>query len=165
MPVQWHRRPLLHLLGSSSVLLAGCSASSSESQPFSELFGEHPITYQHDELDLSIPAESVRVGDTFLVRLTNTADEPVGLHCGNPWTLQVYRENQWKELIWTTADGWGGCAGSIPSHQTQTERVTLARSALESQTEEVRGELSPGKYRFVLLSTDQFPAVDFHVRP
>lgn len=53
----------------------------------------------------------------------------------------------------------------LSAGESRIEQVTLKRSALETQTETVRNELKPGLYRFVLLGTDPFLAVDFRVKP
>lgn len=162
-PARWRRRTFHHLLGVSSVPLAGCSAFAPGAKPFSELFGDQSVIYHHDELRLSIPQETIHVGVTLAVIVENTSNEPVDLGCGIPWTMQVYRDDQWKELIWTTASGRGACGYSLDAHQSVTETVTLTRSALGSKTVGVRGILTPGRYRFVLLSTSRFPAIDFYV--
>lgn len=160
----WSRRNFLHLSVSAIALLAGCSVRGQNGKPLTKLFGEHPIAYQHKKVHLSVSQDTVQLGETFDFTVTNTSDARVTLGCGNPWTLQKQRGGQWHDVVWTSANSVTTCATPLDAGESQTDQVTLEQSALETETETVKEDLTPGKYRLLLLSTEPFLAKDFQVQ-
>ena len=97
-------------------------------------------------------------------QVTNTGRSSITLGCGNPWTIQKSVDGEWWDAVWTSAEGFDSCATPLPAGESTAENVTIPKAALETETEEVRVELSSGQYRLVLLSTDPYLAADFRVR-
>jgi len=140
------------------------SDSTSDDRPFTAYHGDKPVVYQHKQLRLRALSETVSPGGTIKFRIINVGDSSITLGCNNPWTIQKSVEGQWRDGIWTSAEGYNSCASPLLAGKSTTVSVTLSQAALETQTEEVRLELNPGQYRFVLLSTDPFLAANFRVR-
>ncbi|WP_423745120.1 immunoglobulin-like domain-containing protein (plasmid) [Haladaptatus sp. SPP-AMP-3] len=171
MDRQWSRRALLHLCGAAAASLGGCTAlgRSKNAQPLTEQYEEtlefeEPITYEHDQLQLSGPEKPVTLGETIEFTVTNTGTSEVSLGCQNPWTLQQRNDGRWREVIWTTSDAFLLCLTVLKPGDSLTEDVTLRRSALETQSEIVKYDLTPGLYRLVLLETDPYFAVNFRIK-
>jgi len=168
MDGQWSRRTLLRLAGAATIPLAGCSTlasvPSTEYKPLTEHYGDKDVTDTDDRLRLEGPEEPVERGTTISFTVTNTGSEDVSLGCHNPWTIQQQADGQWRDVIWTNADGFPTCLTKLAPGGTRSEQVTLDRSALTSETETVQFDLTPGLYRFVLLATDPFFAADFRIR-
>lgn len=165
------RRKFLQLSVGSGVVFSGCLVNGAEFEPTSrnpepltEHYGGHPVKYQHDGLRLSVASTDVQPGGTFRFEVENTSTSEITLGCGNPWTLQKFRDGEWRDVIWTTANGFPTCATPLPAGETRTEAVTVEREELASQTESVREDLTHGRYRVVLLSTEPFLAEEFRVR-
>lgn len=169
MDPQWTRRTVLSLSIGGIAGLAGCTglagyaAPEPQGEPVTEFYGGRPIEYHHDRLRLSLSKKAVRVGDSLQFAVTNTSESNVALGCHNPWTIQTFREEEWKDVVWTSANGFPSCSTVLEGGETRTERVTVDRAALETGTETVKEELTAGRYRLVLLSTDPFLAADFHL--
>lgn len=153
--------------------LAGCSArgdsTRSQSPTLSEHYGTKAVTYDHPQIQLTGPTPPVALGETVEFTLTNTSDSRVNLGCGNPWTLHRHTKGHWQDIIRTSADGFPLCLSSVSPGETRTEEVTLKRPDLEHSAtrqgaETIREELRPGRYRFVLLATEPYTAVEFEVR-
>jgi hypothetical protein len=159
----WSRREVIYLSTSGAIALSGCLGGEKRSEPLVEHFGGKSIVYKHDRLRLSISSPVIQLGGTFKFTVKNTSDSDITLGCGNPWTLLKFRDDQWNDIIWTSAEGFASCATVLEAGKTRTEQVTLERSALETPTETVQGELTPGKYKLVLLSTDPFLGANFRV--
>ena len=132
--------------------------------PLIERHGGKAITYNHEQLRLRLGNSAVSVGGTIEFQVTNTTRSLIYLACGNPWTIQKSVDGEWRDAVWTSAEGFGSCATPLPAGESITENATISKAALESETEEVRVELSSGQYRLVLLSTDSYPAANFRVR-
>jgi hypothetical protein len=132
--------------------------------PLIERHGGKAITYNHEQLRLRLGNSAVSVGGTIEFQVTNTTRSLIYLGCGNPWTIQKSVDGEWRDAIWTSAEGFGSCATPLPAGESTTENATISKAALESETEEVRVELSSGQYRLVLLSTDSYLAADFRIR-
>lgn len=132
--------------------------------PLTEHYFSNKVVYEHDQLRLHTSDNAVRPEGTIKFRITNTGDSNVSLGCHNPTTIQKQVDGEWRDVVWTSADAFLTCATVLPAGKTTTETVTISRNALETKTEKVRPELKPGQYRFVLLSTDPYLAVDFQVR-
>ena len=158
------RRTLLSLSIGGLTALSGCSVTKSEQQPLTALFGGHSVAYDHDRVRLSLSTSTVQLTETFEFTVTNTSEAMVSLGCGNPWTVQKYRDERWRDLLVTSADGFGGCGTDLPPGESRTDQVTLSKAALETETETLNEDLTPGQYRLVLLSTDPFLAEEFRVR-
>ena len=172
MTPSWSRRATLGLVGAVVVPFAGWSvftlAPSDDSpegfKPLTEHYGNHAVVYNHDQLQLSGPDAPAALGDTVVFTLTNTGNTDISLGCHNPWTLQTYIDGQWQDVMWTSADAFLTCSTILAADESRSERVTLARSALETETEKVHHELTPGRYRFVLLALTPFVAVEFQIQ-
>jgi hypothetical protein len=159
----WSRRSVLPLSVCGITALAGCSVMGSRREPMTQFYGGRSVAYQHERVRLSLSQKTIQVGASFEFTVANTSESSITLGCHNPWTLQKYRDGQWRDVVWTSANGKPACATVLDAGKTRTERVTLERSALETQTETVREDLTSGRYRVVLLSTDPFLAADFQV--
>jgi hypothetical protein len=132
--------------------------------PLTNHYFSDTIAYEHNQLRLRSLNSAVQPGGTIKFEVTNTGDSSVTLGCKNPWTLQKRVDAQWRDVIWTSTEYYLTCATMLPAGESTTVKVTVSRPTLETQSEEVRLELSPGQYRFVLLSTDPYLAVDFRIR-
>jgi len=158
------RRTVLSLSVGGFTALAGCSLFGSDEESLTSLFGDHGVVYQHEQVGLSLSTDTVALGGTFEYTATNTSDTSISLGCGSPWTLQTFRDDEWRDMIFTSAEGFGGCGSSLAAGASHTEEVTLTESALESRTEVVKEDLDPGRYRLVLLFTEPYLASEFRVQ-
>ena len=131
-------------------------SSSSNYQPLTSHYGNKPIAYEHDQLRLQVLKETVHLDGAIKFEITNTSESVISLGCHNPWTIQQFVNGQWRDVVWTSAEGFPTCATVLSAGESRVERVTISKAALETQTEEVRLDLAPGRYRFVLLPTDPF---------
>ncbi len=143
---------------------------SKNAQPLTEKYEEtleleEPITYEHDHLQLSGPENPVTTGETIEFTVTNTSTTEISLGCHNPWTLQQQKNGRWREMMWTTSNVFLACLTTLKPGDSITETVTLGRSALETKSEIIKHEFVPGLYRFVLLATDPFFAINFRIKP
>jgi len=158
------RRTLLSLSIGGLTSLAGCSLVGSDEESLTSLFGGHGVVYQHEQVRLSLSTDTVPLGGTFEYTVTNTSNSTISLGCGSPETLQKFRDDEWRDVIFTSAEGFGGCGSSLAAGASHTEEVTLTESALESRTEVVKEDLEPGRYRLVLLFTEPYLAVEFRIQ-
>lgn len=163
----WSRRSLLCIGVGLSLPIAGCTAfggNTPEGRPMSAAYGNNPIVYSHDTLQLTGPDQPIRAGDTVRFTLTNVGESTASIGCGSTWTVQRNDGESWCELIYTTAEGHAGCANSVAPGNSQTTRLTLDKAALEDS---IGGtlieEFRPGQYRFVWLGTDPFLGVQFRI--
>jgi len=135
-----------------------------EYTPLTDHYHSDTVVYDHDELRLQAGEGPVRLGETIAFTTTNTGDSSIPLGCHNPTTIQKQVDGEWRDVVWTTADGYLTCATMLQAGHSTSEAVTITKGELESSTEEVRVELTPGQYRFVLLATDPYLAADFQVQ-
>jgi len=160
----YSRRTVLSASVGGLTALAGCSLIGSDTEPLTALFGDHDVVYRHEQVTLSPASETVPLGETLEYTVTNTGDSAISLGCGDPETVQKFRDETWRDVVFTSADGFGGCGSSLDAGASHTDGVTLTESALESETEVVKESLEPGRYRLVLLFTEPYLAAEFHVR-
>ncbi len=156
------RRTYLGSAGAGVAALAGYTArgtSQRGSQP--EYHGETAVVYDHDDLDLRLRQEAVRLGETAEFEITNTGSSEIVLGCNNPWAVQTYSDGDWRHVFWTRDRYYQLCATILEPGRTVVERVTLTESELE---DDVGADLRPGRHRFLLLGPSPFVAVDFDVR-
>lgn len=132
--------------------------------PLTDHYHSDTIVYDHDQLRLHACDSAVRPGETTTFTITNTGDSSITLGCHNPTTIQKQVDGEWRDVVWTAANAYLACATVLQAGHSTSEEVTVARDALKSSNKEVRIELTPGQYRFVLLATDPYLAADFHVR-
>ena len=158
------RRTLLSLSIGGFTALAGCSLIGSNEESLTSLFGGHGIVYQHDQVRLSLSTDTVPPKGTFEYTVTNTSNTSISLGCGSPETLQKFRDDKWRDVIFTSAEGFGGCGSSLEAGASHTEEITLTESALETRTEVVKEDITPGHYRLVLLFTEPYLAAEFRVQ-
>lgn len=125
------------------------------------------VAYDHDDLRFRASQAAVHRGETIEFEVTNTTDSRVPVGCNVPWAIERHADDTWYTVTWTGREYYQMCASALPSGESYVERVTLSTDALDRQTGdvEVRGELQPGRYRFVLLGPSPFLAVDFEVLP
>lgn len=158
------RRAYLASLAGSTVALSGCTAPGKprdESQP--EYYGRETVVHEYDGLSLSLRQDTVRLGETIEFEVTNTGDSEVMLGCHNPWAVQKYTAGEWRHVTWTSGRYYDLCLTLLSPENSLVEGLTFSQSELEKQASTVRGELTPGRYRFVLLGTSPYFAIDFDV--
>lgn len=158
------RRAYLSSLAVSSVALAGCSVladSRDRSQP--GYYGTETVVDGRDDLDIALREEPVRLGDTLEFEITNTGDTSVTLGCNNPWAIQKRSDGDWQHVTWTGERYYDMCSTSLSAGESRVERITLSVSELETQASEVKRELTPGEYRFLLVGTSPYVARSFDV--
>lgn len=160
------RTYLTSLLGSAAVL-SGCSARGLRTDGGKDLESYQPdkeIVYDHDDLSLEVLQDTIHHKDEVEFRVSNTSQSQVTLGCDNPWALQKNTDGKWQHVTWTNQKYYDLCASLLPPGDSITETVTLSESKLETQASEVKAELTPGNYRFVVLGSSPFLAVDFEVQ-
>ena len=158
------RRAFLGSVSASATALAGCPtirAPQNESEVAYQI--GHAVTYDHEVLDLRPLQEEVHLGETIAFEVTNTSDSKTGLGCHNPWAIQRHSEDEWRHVTWTADRYHQMCLLLLPPGDSVEAEVTLSESALEAQASDVRSELEPGTYRFLLLGSSPNLAVDFEV--
>lgn len=159
------RRTYLASLALGSGGLVGWTAlgrSTEDTQP--EYYGQEPIVTERDDLSIGLRQETVRLGDTVTFEVTNTGDSSINLGCHNPWALQRKSNDDWRHVAWTSERFYRLCLTRLEPEGTTVEQVTLSRAALADQTSSVEGDLSPGRYRFLLVGTSPYLAIEFDVR-
>lgn len=124
-----------------------------------------PIVYEHEGLRLQTLQDKVRLGETIQFKVTNTSDSTVILGCDNAWIIQVYSDEEWRDITDTPQSHYQMCALELPSGESRVESATMSKERLETQTGDLLEELQPGQYRFVLLESDPRLAVDFQITP
>lgn len=123
------------------------------------------VAYDHDALRLRASRDTVRPGEEIAFQVTNTTDSRVPVGCNVPWAIERRADGVWYTVTWTGLQYYQLCFSALPPDESHVERLTLSTDALEDRTDEVRGELHPGQYRFVLLGPSPFLAVDFELLP
>jgi hypothetical protein len=149
-----------------TVLGVGPLASEDSSKPW--YLGRASVVYERDRLRLSARQDAVRRGDTITFEITHIGDsEPVSLGCNVWWAIQTYEDDEWRHAVWTDGRFHQLCASEIGSGRTLTEKVPLSRTALAEHRgiTESNTEFTPGKYRFVLVGSEPYLAVNFRVLP
>jgi len=144
----------------------GPLASNKSTSP--EYLGQAPIVYERDQLHLRALQDAVRRGETITFEIEHTGrSETISLGCHIPWALQAYQDGQWRHVTWTEGRYYLLCYTGLSPGETVTESVPLSRSALAKNPEvgEVVMEISPGKYRFLLVGALPNLAVNFRVLP
>jgi|GEM_PF-589856 len=157
-----NRRAYLASLAVSTAALAGCGAlgnSADDSQP--EYYGERNVVYEHDSLTLSLQQETVHLGDTIDFEITNTSDSEVGLGCHKPWAIQRHTDEEWEHVTWTSDVYNQLCLTLLRAGGSYTETLKFTKTGLESEADGVGDELTPGRYRFLLLGASPYLATDF----
>ena len=167
MPSPPSRRRLLRLVGASaSVPLAGCTVSAFRSEEASsdpEYVDEADVVYEHEQLTLTVQPETVRLGDRVEFELQNQGTSKFTLGCHNPWALQRQTNDGWTHLTWTAEGYYDLCAFVLPAGEHTTVELKLSESALTDVAAPLSGELQPGTYRFLILGTTPYLAVEFAV--
>ena len=139
------RRTYLLSVGVGAAALAGCLASAeSEDTPQAGYQGEEEVVYEHDYLKLRLSRDTVRIGDTIEFEVTNTGDSKITLGCHNPWAIQKYVDGEWRHVTRTSDRYYQLCATVLGPGRSLVESITVSKSELESQAEEVPMELRSG---------------------
>lgn len=158
------RRAYLSALTATTVGIAGCTAvgaPTNESQP--GYHREADVVYEREKLDLQLHDSPVRLGDTVEFRVTNTSASEVGLGCKNPWAIQQYSGDAWQHVTWTDDRFYRACLTVLRPGESLAERLTLSGAELEKRAAEMEGELTPGRYRFLLLGTSPYLALEYDI--
>jgi hypothetical protein len=165
MPSRWSRRSLLGACLALPASLAGCTTLDEDRmRPKSALDSEGTAVYAREGLRLRGPDRPVRVGDRVEFVLTNTGSE-TAVGCWADWTVQR-RDGEWEELVWTTPDSPQGCAKPVGPGESHAVDLSFTETGIEAASgATVRGDLEPGRYRFVALGTEPPLAVRFDVVP
>ncbi|WP_276302515.1 immunoglobulin-like domain-containing protein [Halorussus lipolyticus] len=121
------------------------------------------VVTEREDLRLRLRQDTVRLGDTVAFEVTNTGDSTVVLGCRNPWALQRRADGQWRHVAWTEDRYYQLCATELPPGESSVTAVELSETGLETQAGEVRGDLRPGRYQFLLVGTSPSLATEFRV--
>jgi len=123
--------------------------------------------YDHSDLDMTITQDVGHVGDTIRFKIKNSSESLVDLGCNIPWALQRRSSGEWKHVTWTPQRTIDLCFSSVGPEDTTTVDVPMSVSALNDihDVSEVRTNLVPGDYRFILLGPDPQLATDFQLLP
>lgn len=147
------------------VLAGGCQSVGHPLNPSQSLTAHHgggPVASDHDQVRLRARRARVARGEAIGFDVANVGDAPVALGCGNPWTLHQRRDGRWRDVLRTSAVAHPQCATRLQPGESIVERVTIP-TTLANRPETVAFDLTPGRYRFVLLGTDPFLAADFRL--
>lgn len=159
------------LLGGGTVGMAlgyGPLASSNSAQP--GYLDDAPVVYEREYLELRAQSYEVRPGETITFEITHTGppeSDVITLGCGNPWAIQSYEDGEWVHAIWTGGRYANACATGIGPGDTFLEPVPLSAAELNDQPyiSEVEYQFEPGTYRFVVIGTIPYLAVNFQILP
>lgn len=156
-------------LGAVAALLssAGCTVAglrSEDDEPQAGYLTDEDVVYEHEDLELQLRQESVHLGDAVEFEVLNTGESEVSLGCQNPWALQRQVDGEWRHLTWTGERNYRACYTGLTPDTSVTVEIPLSGSELPQQADDVQTELRPGQYRFILLGTSPFLALDFTVR-
>ena len=117
--------------------------------------------YEHGDLKLRLLQDTVRIGDTIEFEATTTSDSRITLGCHDPWAIQRDVDGEWRHVTWTSDRYYRQCATVLGPGKSLVESITLSKSGLKSQAEEVHMELRSGQYRFLLLGASPVLALHF----
>lgn len=160
------RRAVLRSLGAGAAVLTGAATVSHAWSDPGTARPEERVVYRDPDVQLLLRArqERVRLGETIAFEVENVGRERVILGCHNPWKLQRHVDGEWRDV--TVRPKWEPMCGTLLSPGgTIVERVTMTEEALEAQPGTLAGSLHPGRYRFVLVGTWPYLAVDFELLP
>lgn len=155
------RRTYVFSVGAGATALAGgvvLGRSSSSPRATPE---DRRIVYEREGLELRALQNRVHLGETIGFEITNTSDSSTVLGCHDPWKIQAHTDEQWEDVTGTPSGYYDMCAFELAPGATDTKRIRLSAEELDARTDLVERELHPGQYRFVLLGTSPFLAVDF----
>lgn len=154
----------LALSGGITGSVLGLDPSGMIDKPRPEYRDDDHVAYERDGLELRTLQETVSPGDTIGFEVSNTSDSETVLGCHNPWAIQKRGDGEWYHVTWTSSRYHLLCGTAIPQGDSLVERLTLSESWLETNADDVHTELTPGQYRFLLVGTSPFLAVDFRIR-
>lgn len=158
------RRTYLASLGGAATSLAGVTATDDlqkKDQP--PYRGDERVVYEQEDLKLRLLRETIQPGDTIEFKVTNTGNSKTVLGCHNPWAIQRYLDGEWRHVTWTGDRYYQMCATILSPGGSLVESITLSESKLEQYPDEYSVELRSGKYRFLLLGSSPYLAIDFHI--
>ena len=159
-----NRRTYLASLGVAATSLAGITRlddSQKNAQPAYR--GNEQVVYEHPDLKLRLLQETVQLGDTIEFEVTNRGDSKTTLGCKNPWAIQRRLDGEWRHVTWTGDRYYQMCATVLSPGSSLVESITLSESKLARYPDEYSVELQPGKYRFLLLGSSPYLALDFEI--
>lgn len=159
-----NRRTYISSLAAIIGVLSGrdvMGTSPDDSQP--GYYGQESVVYEHDSIDLRLCHDLVRLGDSLEFEITNTGDSKISIGCNTPWALQKDVDGTWRHVTWTVGDFYNLCLTLLSPGSSLVESLTFSESELENQADDVHGELTPGKYRFLLIGMSPYVALDFDV--
>lgn len=158
------RRTYLASLGAGATALAGiATVYKSRAEPQPAYREDEQVVYEHDDLELRLLQDTVRLGDTVEFEVTNTGDSMTILGCNNPWAIQTRADDEWRHVTWTETRYYQMCALELSPGDSHVERVTLSESEFENHPEEDAAELRPGRHRFLVLGSSPHLAIDFDI--
>jgi hypothetical protein len=158
------RRTLLTSLAVGSVALSGCSVlGDSADDAQAGYLGNDNIVYEHESLNLQLRQQAVHPGETVEFEITNTGEDDMGLGCKNPWAIQRYSDGNWEHLTWTGGRFYNQCLTLLSPDSSFVESITLTKPDLEEYATELDGTLTPGTYRYILVGTSPYLALDFEI--
>ena len=158
------RRAYLASLGVAATSLAGIPIAYKSQAKSRPAYRENErVVYEYKRLKLRLLQEPVRLGNTIEFKVTNTGDSKIVLGCNNPWAIQRYSTGEWRHVTWTGDRYYQMCAQELSPGSSIVERITLAESKLAGYPDEYSTELRSGRYRFLLLGSSPYLAIEFDV--
>lgn len=125
------------------------------------------IVYERENVLLTIKPDVVEQPEEITVEIQHTGNTgSIFLGCNIAWAVQKYVEGEWEHVAWTGSRYVDLCDTRIQPGQSKIETVQLSIPEMKDDpeiTDIAVDELSPGKYRFVLLGEKPFVAVNFDV--
>jgi len=122
------------------------------------------VAYEHETFELSASRDVVRFGESIDFEVTNTGDSDATLGCNNPWAVEAYADGEWRTVTWTGESYYQMCATLLGPGSSVTESIRISKPRFGTGTDGVEFRETPTRYRFVLLGSDPYLAVDFTVR-
>ena len=157
------RRRLLSVLAGASAF-SGCATGYVADDVSPTYRYEAPIVYDRPDIELSLRDGPARLGGTVAFDITNTGESGVGLGCKNPWAFQHRVDGEWQHVTWTASRYPLLCLTSVAPGGTYTERVTFSEAWMAEQGLSLQRPLSAGTYRYVIVGTEPYPALEFELR-
>ncbi len=158
-----NRRTYLLSGGATVATLAGFAAVGTLQDESQVEYQGKDIVYERDDLSLRLRQEPISLGDTGEFEVTNTGDSKITLGCNNPWAIQKQSDGDWQHVTWTGDRYYQMCATELSPGDSLVEGITLSKSGLERGSNEHSPELRPGQYRFLLLGSSPYLALEFEL--
>lgn len=147
------------LLPFTGCLAAGFAPGERESRP--NYLDDGTVVTERAAVELSPSKRVAGIGDTIRFSVTNTGSDEFGLGCHSPWAIQRRTESGWKHVAWTGEEYFQLCLTTLGPGETHIEEIEFSESALRQRVSKLATDLCPGTYRFLLLGSKPFLAVEF----